>query len=141
MHDLVVVSAALDVILGRRLGLSPTEYQAMKHLMTSSRALGTVELGDLVGLTSGSATGLVDRLEAAGHVRRHRDPQDRRRLIIEPTPEALSRAGRQLEPLDDSLQELVGHYSDTQRDLIVHFLRDAAERYRAFGEQESQQRR
>lgn len=33
-------------------------------------------------------TGLVDRLEAAGHVRRDRDPQDRRRVLVVPGAEA-----------------------------------------------------
>jgi DNA-binding MarR family transcriptional regulator len=40
------------------------------------------QLALLMGLTSGAVTGLVDRLEAQGFVRRERDPHDRRRVLI-----------------------------------------------------------
>jgi DNA-binding Lrp family transcriptional regulator len=42
------------------------------------------ELAQRTGLSPGAVTGLVDRLESAGHVRRTRDPADRRRVVIEP---------------------------------------------------------
>src|SRR6266545_2986227 len=42
------------------------------------------ELGTRTGLTTGPTTRLVDRLEAAGYVRRAPDPGDRRKVIVEP---------------------------------------------------------
>jgi DNA-binding MarR family transcriptional regulator len=132
LHNFVVAAAELDVALGRRLRLSPGDYLAMKHLMTSEDALGPVELGTLVGMTSGSATGLVDRLERAGHVRRHRDPHDRRRLILEPTERALAAAAEELRPLEDALREVVSRFSADERATIERFLREATGLYRAF---------
>ncbi|GIJ73475.1 MarR family winged helix-turn-helix transcriptional regulator [Virgisporangium ochraceum] len=132
LHNFVVAAAELDVALGRRLRLSPGDYLAMKHLMTSEQALGPVELGALVGLTSGSATGLVDRLERAGHVRRHRDPHDRRRLILEPTESALAAAAEELRPLDDALRRLADRFTGDERATIERFLREATGLYRAF---------
>ncbi|MEU8386090.1 MarR family winged helix-turn-helix transcriptional regulator [Streptosporangium sp. NPDC048865] len=132
LHRLVVSAAALDVTLGRRLDLGPSEYQAMKHLMTAGRPLGPVELGALVGLTSGSATTLVDRLERAGHLARRRDPHDRRRLTLEPTPEALRDARRQLRPLEDSLNDVLATYSTEERRTIARFLTDVVAAYRHF---------
>src|SRR5579884_4289361 len=43
-------------------------------------------LADLTGLTSGAITGILDRLEQAGLVRRERDTRDRRRVIVQPLP-------------------------------------------------------
>lgn len=136
LHNFVVAAAELDVALGRRLRLSPGDYLAMKHLMTSEVALGPVELGMLVGLTSGSATGLVDRLERAGHVRRHRDPADRRRLILEPTEQALDGVSRELRPLNDSLQDAAAGYSDDERATIERFLGEVTVLYRSFSRQD-----
>lgn len=136
LHKLLVASATVDVVLGQQLDLSPSDYQAMKHLMTSTAPLGTVELGALVGLTSGSATGLVDRLERAGHLRRHRDTHDRRRLILEPTAEAIQNASQHLQPLDDQLQALVETYSEQERKIIARFLREATDAYHAYGKPE-----
>jgi DNA-binding MarR family transcriptional regulator len=132
LHQFVVAAAELDVALGRRLRLSPGDYLAMKHLMTSDVALGPVELGALVGLTSGSATGLVDRLERAGHLRRHRDPHDRRRLILEPTEDALTETENELRPLTDALRTTAENYTGAERTTIERFLREVTAAYRAY---------
>src|SRR6516164_303710 len=42
-------------------------------------------------VTSGTMTNRIDRLEASGLVRRHRDPQDKRGVLVEPTGEGLRR--------------------------------------------------
>lgn len=42
------------------------------------------ELGKKTGLSTGSVTALVDRLEKAGYVVREKDPNDRRRVVIVP---------------------------------------------------------
>lgn len=132
LHQFVVAAAALDVTLGRRLDLGPTAYQAMKHLMTTGHALGPVELGTLVGLTSGSATSLADRLERAGHLTRRRDHHDRRRLTLEPTPSAVTKAQEQLQPLEDALNAVLAHYSPDERRTISRFLTEAVGMYQDF---------
>ncbi|MGJ3507411.1 MarR family winged helix-turn-helix transcriptional regulator [Enemella sp. A6] len=127
VHKLIVAAAVLDVVLGRRLGLHPVDYQAMKHLLTSANPMGTVELGNLVGLTSGSATGLVDRLERAGHLRRTDDPRDRRRLILQPTKRAIDLAMSDLNPLDSRVQEILADYTPEERGVITRFLQETAQ--------------
>ncbi|MEJ6550128.1 MarR family transcriptional regulator [Corynebacterium sp. USCH3] len=136
LHQLVVAAAAMDVSLGHRLSLSPVEYQAMKHLMTADNAYGTVELGNLVGLSSGAATGLVDRLENAGHLQRVKDPRDRRRLILEPTDDAVRRTAEQLRPLEQRLNDILADYRADERDVIARFLTETTGAYRSFSGQE-----
>lgn len=46
------------------------------------------ELAKEVGLTTGAVTAMVDRLETAGLVQRTRDAQDRRKVLIQLTPDA-----------------------------------------------------
>jgi len=41
-------------------------------------------LAEKTGLTTGAVTGMIDRLESAGYVSRSRDPEDRRRVIVQP---------------------------------------------------------
>ena len=58
---------------------------------------------------------LLNEMEAAGHIRRVRDPQDRRRHIVELTPEgkkALARAERAMEDLEE---EILGALSPDER--------------------------
>lgn len=72
------------------LGLTYPQYLVMLALFEDDRC--TVrELGDRLGLDSGTLTPLLKRLEAAGQVRRQRDPSDERLVRV-----ALTAKGRGL---------------------------------------------
>jgi DNA-binding MarR family transcriptional regulator len=67
-------------------GVNRTDWRCLDILGTR----GPMTAGDLaraVRLTTGAVTGVLDRLEAAGLVRRVRDTKDRRRISVELTDE------------------------------------------------------
>src|SRR5262245_56336861 len=66
------------------LGLHITDHKC-SDIIHRFGAMPAGRLGELTGLTTGAVTGIIDRLEEAGYVRRTNDPKDRRRTIIEPT--------------------------------------------------------
>src|SRR3954469_10310539 len=74
-----------------RLGMHPTDLQCVNLLTLADGPLSTGQIAELTGLTSGSATRLVDRLERAGYVTRQRDSTDRRRVMVQPVPAAVRR--------------------------------------------------
>ncbi|MFE6868222.1 MarR family transcriptional regulator [Kitasatospora sp. NPDC057692] len=91
VHLLRGLTVELDLFgaeFAARNGLHPTDLRALIHLLDAARA-GTVvtpgRLGGALGLNSAGTTGLVDRLERLGLIRRERDPEDRRkvRLLVE----------------------------------------------------------
>ena len=59
-----------------------------------------------LGLTSGSVTALLDRLEKRGFVARHSDPKDRRALRIKPSPDAKRLVADADAPLDEMMQKV-----------------------------------
>src|ERR1700727_1687457 len=61
---------------GREHGLTPQQGQLLCVLM--AQPYGMSELGAMLGLAKSSLTGLVDRTERNGLVRREPDPQDTR---------------------------------------------------------------
>src|SRR3954447_5628540 len=78
-------------------GLNRTDVRALVAIMDAARqgeALTAGRLGMAVDLRSASVTALVDRLERVGHVRRVRDPEDRRRVGLEMSESAMA-AGAQ----------------------------------------------
>jgi DNA-binding transcriptional ArsR family regulator len=80
------------------------------------------ELARATGLTTVSITGVADRLEEAGFVRRERDPRDRRRVVIRLVLErALQDVAPVFLPLILSWQGVVSRYSDDEPQLIVEF--------------------
>ncbi|WP_347595464.1 MarR family transcriptional regulator [Acrocarpospora sp. B8E8] len=70
---------------GREHGLTPQQGQLLCVLMAQPYGMG--ELGATLGLAKSSLTGLVDRTERNGLVRREPDPQDTRAIRVTLTPE------------------------------------------------------
>jgi DNA-binding MarR family transcriptional regulator len=83
------------------------------------------ELARRVNLTSGAASRMLDRLQAAGYVRRVPDPHDRRRILVEPTPQSLERVSTYYTPLTDRLREHLAGLDDAHLAGLLHFARAA----------------
>jgi DNA-binding MarR family transcriptional regulator len=69
---------------GREHGLTPQQGQLLCVLM--AHPYGMSELGAVLGLAKSSLTGLVDRTERNGLVRREPNPQDTRAVRVALTP-------------------------------------------------------
>jgi DNA-binding MarR family transcriptional regulator len=67
--------------------LTYPQYLTMLALWEAEQPPTVGELGKRLRLDSGTLTPLLKRLEAAGHVRRRRDPADERRVRLELTPQ------------------------------------------------------
>ncbi|AIC16460.1 putative transcriptional regulator, MarR family [Nitrososphaera viennensis EN76] len=103
-------------------GLHITDHKCM-HFIHRFGAMPAGRLAELTGLTTGAVTGIIDRLEKAGYVRRMDDPKDRRRTIVEPIRN--KKLERKIEmifmPLHERMQKLLSSYSDSE----LAFLLDA----------------
>ena len=64
-----------------QLGVGMTDMQFLTHLRREG-PITPGRLAELTGLRSGTVTGVLDRLEAAGFARRERDTSDRRRVLV-----------------------------------------------------------
>jgi MarR family transcriptional regulator, organic hydroperoxide resistance regulator len=67
------------------LGLTYPQYVAMLALWEQPEPVTVGALGDRLGLDSGTLTPLMKRLEQSGLVKRRRDPDDERRVLLTPT--------------------------------------------------------
>ncbi|MDG4823402.1 MarR family transcriptional regulator [Asanoa sp. WMMD1127] len=130
VHHLAVAIAELDTAIARRMGLTSGDYLALKHLATAAPPIGPVELGRLLGITSGAATGLVDRLERAGYVRRGPHPDDRRRQVVSTTAKAEGGMLRELRPLADDIDRVAADLDAEQRRLVTDVLARLTETHR-----------
>jgi DNA-binding MarR family transcriptional regulator len=75
-------------------------------------------------------TALVDRLEQRGLARRHPDPGDRRRVLVEATAEGVARLEPYVAARRDSLTRLYATYTVDELALILDFLQRSTERLR-----------
>jgi DNA-binding MarR family transcriptional regulator len=103
--------------------VNPTDLGALCLLLLHGPAPAG-RLAELTGLTTGAVTGVIDRLEKGGFVRRELDPADRRRVIV--VPDA-GRVDRDLFPHFPSLQRAAAQqfyddYSIAELEQIGGFL-------------------
>ena len=107
-----------------RLGLHPTDHKCA-DLIIRNGAMTSGRLAELTGLTTGAITGVVDRLESRGMVRRAADPRDRRRVIVEIVKnDAVECRMRDLfQGISDGTRALLDGYSDSELALILDFVR------------------
>jgi DNA-binding MarR family transcriptional regulator len=75
------VMQLLGAASAERIGINVTDLNCLNILALGGR-MTAGDLARLTGLTTASITGVLDRLEEAGFVRRERDPGDRRRVIV-----------------------------------------------------------
>jgi DNA-binding MarR family transcriptional regulator len=71
-----------------KVGLGASDSQFMTLLQTYG-PLTPRQLAEHTGLTSGTVTGVIDRLESHGFVTRRPDPGDRRKVVVTPSLEAI----------------------------------------------------
>lgn len=104
-----------------RLGLSESDVEALEVLLDAGAATAG-RLSELMGLSTGATTRVVDRLEQAGYVRRSADPADRRRVVVELVPDKIARVQGLLGRMDAASAKVLERYSEEQLDLIDDFL-------------------
>jgi DNA-binding MarR family transcriptional regulator len=107
-------------------GLNPTDLEAL-DLIVRHQPLTAGRLAELTGLTTGAITGLVDRLERRGYVRREPHPRDRRSVMVQPLTEVAERdIGPSYAAMSQAMAELRGRYSDHELAVITDFITRAA---------------
>jgi DNA-binding MarR family transcriptional regulator len=104
-----------------RFGLSESDIEALEVLIDTGAATAG-RLSELMGLTTGAVTRVIDRLEQAGYVRRIPDPTDRRRVIVELIPEKMQAVEATMARVGDKGASELGRYSDAELAVINDFL-------------------
>ncbi len=104
-----------------RIGVNATDLNCLNIVALTGR-LTAGELAQQTGLTTASITGVLDRLEEGGYVRRVRDPQDRRRVMVElATGPGLNRVGSTFAPVVAAWREAAAGYSEAELRLLLGF--------------------
>ena len=110
-----------------RAGMNATDAQALDILAATGPATAG-RIAELMGVTTGAVTQMLDRLEQAGRIRRERDPEDGRRVIVRLAPDA--DAASDLSPILDAIgqrwSEAAAPYDAAQIARLSEFIRRAS---------------
>ncbi|UGY23452.1 MarR family winged helix-turn-helix transcriptional regulator [Bradyrhizobium septentrionale] len=120
-------SSAQGVLYGQTVanvaGISGSDLECIDIVLLEGRVTAG-RLAEVTGLTTGAITGVVDRLEKAGYVRRERDESDRRKVFISVVPEAVEKIGQYYVPLQQAMQKVFSGYSEDELRLLLRFTND-----------------
>src|SRR5262252_10558235 len=111
-------TGALMQLMGQaaadRIGINATDLNCL-NILSFSGHMTAGELARATGLTTASITGVLDRLEEAGFVRRERDPHDRRRVIVRlDAARGLRDVAPVFAPVIAAWQAVAARYTDEQ---------------------------
>lgn len=115
-----------DQAVADTMGLNRTDMRCIDILDQRGR-LTAGQLAAHTGLTSGAVTTVIDRLETAGHARRVRDSDDRRRIYVELTDHARQHAGRFYAAHAARAEALYHRYTEDQIELLLEFVQGGRE--------------
>jgi DNA-binding MarR family transcriptional regulator len=117
-------SVLLSSAVAERVGLSSSDLECLDYIvMAGAQAITPGRLATVTGLTSGAITGLVDRLEQAGFVRREPDPLDRRKIRVVAVEARVRQLGIYYARLIQRTEALWAQYSEEQLRTVLDFTR------------------
>ena len=109
--------------VAQQTGMSMSESQFV-HLLEVHGSMTPSELAERSRLTSGTVTGVLDRLEALQFIRRERHPTDRRKVVV--VLDAAKVAG-QLAPLyaeqAEWLRRVIAQFTTSEHETVARFLK------------------
>lgn len=104
--------------------MTVTDLQVMDVLESAGPSTAG-QLADLTGLTTGAITGMLNRLEEAGLVRRERDENDARKVIVRLArgQDDKRELGSVFANIGKAWEDLASHYDKEQLAFLLEFLR------------------
>jgi DNA-binding MarR family transcriptional regulator len=122
-RELATKSLFFHTLVASKVGLNATDTRCLDILGRSGSASVTAgALTEATGLTTGAITGILDRLERAGFVKRIKDAGDRRKVLIELVPSEMVKLARLYDGLGASMVSLAGRYTVVELEMIEGFL-------------------
>ena len=113
----------VDEAAAGRLGVNRTDQRCL-GLLYGHGPLSAGQLAQASALSPGATTTALDRLERAGYARRVRDPEDRRSVLVELTPEARRLIDEIYGPLGEAGRAHLARYSNEELRFLRDFLRE-----------------
>jgi len=117
-------STMFNALVAERLGLSLGDLRSW-DLLHLNGPITAGKFAEIVGLSGGAVTALIDRLERAGAVKREADPHDRRKVIVRTISSHREGSQRQIfEPFVTRITAVLSQYSNQELKAICRLLQE-----------------
>jgi len=110
------------VTIVREQKLSIAEISVLMR-MNRTPACRATELAAMIGIPTSTVTGILDRLERRGLLKRRRDPNDRRSILIMVTQKTKDFVADLITPMEGMLREAFRSMPDSRTQRLIEDLR------------------
>lgn len=111
--------------LFREFGVTSSQYNVLRILRGEGKPMPCLEIADRMVQVVPAITGLLDRLESQGLIRRERCTVDRRVIYVDLTEKAVDLLSRMDRPVMDLHKALMGHLSVAELKELTRLLEKA----------------
>ncbi len=110
-------------VIAESLGLNPTDHKC-GDIIAQQGPMSAGELAEITGLTTGTITAVLDRLEKARFIQRIPDPNDRRRVLVESIPDRHQELHDIFGLIMEAHLEMLERYTDDELRVILRYLKE-----------------
>jgi DNA-binding MarR family transcriptional regulator len=116
--------------IGKKLGLNTTDFEGLDLIFYRGAATPS-ELSKYTGLSSGSTTAMIDRLEKSGLVKRENNPDDRRGTLVLIDKEAALKVRPLFTSARVAQNKLLDGYSTKELEILSDYFKKSAAMFEA----------
>src|SRR5215469_2121848 len=110
----------LHQAVAERLGLNIIDLRCLR-LASEAGEPTAGHLAKITGLTTGTITGLLDRLEKARLIRRERVADDRRKVVVKVLPGGAQKIERIMGPLSQDMDKALQDFTEDELRAVLKF--------------------
>lgn len=131
LRQIFVLNDAVEFHIRRHLNTNETDLQAMQLLMRHGKMTPT-QLSEQLHLTAAATTTVIDRLVRREHACRVPHPEDRRRTLIKPIPDASEQVMGLILPMIRDADSRVRTMPDEAQEAVIEYLEGVSDSMQAF---------
>lgn len=126
-REFSTVTVLMHQAIAQKAGLVGTDHKYI-DLLLQHGSMTAGQLAELSGITTGAVTAMIDRLEKSKLVKRERQTDDRRKvLVVLDQEEAFKRIGPAFMTMQDDLKQLYNDFTETELATVEKYLKAAIE--------------
>ena len=112
--------------VARRYGLSHAALNALAAIEGGGGPIPTGEISARMHITTGTMTSVLDTLERNGYIKRIADPNDRRRVLVDITPDAQAVLDKMLPEVQHVIAAAMANIDDDALQALLDALADVS---------------
>ncbi|UMQ42326.1 MarR family transcriptional regulator [Chryseobacterium sp. Y16C] len=126
-REFSTVTVLMHQAIAQKAGLVGTDHKYI-DLLLQHGSMTAGQLAELSGITTGAVTAMIDRLEKSKLVKRERQTDDRRKvLVVLDQEEAFKRIGPAFMTMQEDLKQLYNDFTETELATVEKYLKAAIE--------------